>query len=184
MPVIRLCKTCGESFTDISSGTGKKWCSNKCRLNFKKTIDSNGCWLWTGGRDKDGYGNTYINNKQTRVHRLSYEEYHGFIKPGYVIMHQCDNPSCFNPDHLKQGTPKDNTQDMISKGRSGFGKNAKCGEEASSAKLSKEQVLQAFNSTESSKILAERFGVYPQAIDRIRSGVSWSSVTGLPKRSK
>ncbi len=32
-------------------------------------------------------------------------------------MHTCDNPRCCNPAHLKAGTNKENTQDMIAKGR-------------------------------------------------------------------
>jgi predicted XRE-type DNA-binding protein len=34
-------------------------------------------------------------------------------------MHICDNPKCINPDHLKAGTFKENSQDMSRKGRAG-----------------------------------------------------------------
>jgi hypothetical protein len=34
-----------------------------------------------------------------------------------VVAHRCDVPRCVNPDHLFIGTYKDNTQDMLSKGR-------------------------------------------------------------------
>jgi hypothetical protein len=32
-------------------------------------------------------------------------------------LHSCDNPKCINLEHLFKGTAKDNTQDMMAKGR-------------------------------------------------------------------
>jgi len=40
--------------------------------------------------------------------------------------HNCDNHLCVNPDHLFIGSPKDNTQDAINKGR--WGRNAWTGD--------------------------------------------------------
>jgi hypothetical protein len=86
------------------------------RLNGKFTI-SDDCWNWTAGKDKNGYGQIKINRKQFRAHRVMYEAVKGSIPKGLVVMHSCDNPSCVNPDHLQIGTNKDNSQDMIKKGR-------------------------------------------------------------------
>lgn len=33
------------------------------------------------------------------------------------ICHHCDNPSCINPEHLYEGSPKDNSADMVARRR-------------------------------------------------------------------
>ena len=51
-------------------------------------------------------------------HRIAYEAHHAEPIPDeLIVMHTCDNPRCFNPEHLVLGTNMDNTQDMISKKR-------------------------------------------------------------------
>lgn len=39
-------------------------------------------------------------------------------------MHTCDNPRCYNADHLKLGTQSDNVKDMYAKGRQSFDRGA------------------------------------------------------------
>lgn len=51
------------------------------------------------------------------VHREVWEKANGPIPPGRFVMHTCDNPGCINIEHLRVGTPKDNTQDMVGKRR-------------------------------------------------------------------
>jgi hypothetical protein len=82
------------------------------------------CWVFTGGKDKDGYGQVQAaraakDNKVTRAHQLAYVAWVGEIKDGMLVCHTCDNPSCCNPEHLFLGTPSDNMQDMSKKGRCG-----------------------------------------------------------------
>ena len=50
-------------------------------------------------------------------HRVMYEACHGPIPEGKIILHTCDNPKCFNPNHLKLGTMLDNYLDNVSKNR-------------------------------------------------------------------
>jgi hypothetical protein len=79
-----------------------------------------GCWPWMGSRKEKGYGQTYFMGRNIRAHRLAYELEYGPVPNGLFVCHFCDNPSCCNPWHLVAATAKDNTQDMISKGRDNF----------------------------------------------------------------
>jgi hypothetical protein len=83
----------------------------------KRNVTPEGCWEWTGGRNPNGYGKTTLHNRTTVVHRLSYEHFVGPIPNGFHVCHHCDNPPCFNPEHLFVGTPKENDDDMRAKGR-------------------------------------------------------------------
>jgi hypothetical protein len=82
-----------------------------------------GCWIWTGSR-AGGYGTLRVDGKVQKTHRLSYAEFIGQIPDGLCVCHHCDNPPCFNPDHLFLGTHNDNMQDMKRKGRSATGEKS------------------------------------------------------------
>lgn len=80
-----------------------------------------GCWEWQGSvSNPGGYGRFSIGGKTGRhiyAHRYSYLLYNQYIRPGMFICHTCDNPPCVNPNHLFEGTMKDNMQDRNQKGR-------------------------------------------------------------------
>ena len=76
------------------------------------------CLEWQGLLDKDGYGRVKVNNTDSRVHRAFYEIWHGVkLRTDEVLLHECDNPRCFAPHHLKIGSQADNIRDMDEKGR-------------------------------------------------------------------
>lgn len=148
-----------------------------------------------------GYGKIRINKKVNLVHRLSYEEYVGDIPEGMFVCHTCDNPPCFNPDHLFVGTPDDNMKDMVSKGRQALGeKNGSVkwlnrrprgethwaflnkelyprGEDIPWHKLTEEDVrfIRA-NPQIGSSELARKYGVAVPTIVRARVGATWRHV--------
>lgn len=64
-------------------------------------ISPDGCWLWIGNKNNNGYGLTIINKKVRRVHRVTYELLVGPIPEGLVIDHLCRVRNCCNPAHLE-----------------------------------------------------------------------------------
>jgi hypothetical protein len=86
-------------------------------------VPFSGCWIWMKSTLGKGYGQyTHPGRKQEGAHRVAYRAFVGPIEQGKHVCHVCDTPSCCNPAHLFLGTPKENTQDCIKKGRLNPGK--------------------------------------------------------------
>ncbi len=95
---------------------------------WKKIQQKNGdeCWEWQGGKTSSGYGYVRVyepgNSKQGKksftASRVVWSlENNQEIPAGMYVCHKCDNPACCRPDHLFLGTPRDNAQDCLKKGR-------------------------------------------------------------------
>src|SRR3990167_1677914 len=87
------------------------------KLKALSVVGMNGCHVFTGSTDKNGYGRITFRYKKHRAHRISYKLYVGQIPDGMLVCHKCDNPTCVNPEHLFLGTSLDNNMDKILKGR-------------------------------------------------------------------
>lgn len=98
------------------------------------------CWIWLGCKYK---GKDYGQFRNKRAHRVSWTLLIGEIEENKQVLHKCDNPICVNPKHLFVGTPSDNMNDKVSKGRQsrvGSSKNPPKGERNRAAKLTAEKV--------------------------------------------
>lgn len=135
----------------------------------------NGCHEWTGSRNRKGYGQMRVNKRGILAHRFSWVAAHGLIPNGLFVLHRCDNRSCVNIDHLFLGTAKDNTADMISKGRQRSA-NMK-GEANPASKLTVAEVRNIFFDTRPQRKVAAEYGVSQIIISKIRRKLLWASAT-------
>ncbi|MDX3575967.1 HNH endonuclease signature motif containing protein [Streptomyces sp. FL07-04A] len=80
------------------------------RIMAKVSKSANGCWIYTGTLDKDGYATFSMHGVGTRrVHRLMYEAKVGSIPEGMEIDHLCRVRNCVNPEHLEAVTRRENS---------------------------------------------------------------------------
>lgn len=85
---------------------------------FSKVEKTDNCWLWKAATNDYGYGIVGFNNKVYRAHHISYMITNNLtFDTKLFLLHSCDTPECVNPAHLKAGTHKENSEDMMRKGR-------------------------------------------------------------------
>jgi len=129
------------------------------------------CWLWTAGKDKDGYGMFWA-GRSVRAHRFSFLISFGWLLDSGVVMHTCDTPACVRPDHLVLGTHGDNVRDKILKGRL----KVPHGAEHWSRRFSEEQIKairDRWKSGESQASMARQYGVGVATINRAVRQLCW-----------
>jgi hypothetical protein len=144
------------------------------KVSAMTTVSENGCHLFAGTRNHDGYGRLKTNGKSVFVHREVWAKHFGAIPAGLCVCHKCDVPNCINPEHLFIGTQGDNMRDRANKGRY----DAK-GEKNNASKL------QAIEVKMIRKLLAEgmrnrdaaaEFGVSLPLIEKIKGNRLWAGV--------
>ncbi len=121
----RTCAHCGAAMVLPPHVASRKLrCSVACDLD--SGLDKSGpphpvlgtpCWTWTRAKNRRGHGLTTVARVREQAHRVAWIVAHGDVPAGLHVLHECDNPPCCNPDHLRTGTRVDNMQDAIAKGR-------------------------------------------------------------------
>lgn len=125
-------------------------------------------------RTAKGYVKIRTGQTQSYLHRVIYTLHNGPIPDEMLVCHACDNPPCCNPNHLFLGTPKDNSEDMATKGRASSGP----GMDNPNRKLTDAQVIEirARVEHESENSLATEYGVSRSTISAIKHGWRWKHV--------
>lgn len=137
-----------------------------------KINKTDSCWLWKGGKDKDGYGmfNGRVDGVlQARAHRYSYARYRGPIPALLNVCHTCDVRACVNPDHLFLGTMADNMDDKMAKGRH----VTPVGEKHYRALLTEEHVKAILDDPRTHSRIADDYRVSRTTISSIKARQSW-----------
>lgn len=127
-----------------------------------------GCILWMGCKIGRGYGAFSAGGRCYTAHRFAWEVANGPIPDGMWVCHVCDEPACCNVGHLFLGTARENTADMIRKGR-----------DRRRARLTDAQVAEIRmrrSAGESVRELAAEFKVSGPHISNITSGAKRSRV--------
>ena len=119
------CGTCGETRTLITQGVEGSMCracAGRRRTEAAREVNTQpagerfmrhvrktaSCWLWTGTKQKNGYGSFGFKGRTVRAHRWSYEFHVGQIPDGLHIDHLCRVRNCVNPEHLEPVTHAEN----------------------------------------------------------------------------
>jgi hypothetical protein len=177
------CEACGAQFSRrMSSGVWSKtrFCSSRCFgtslrhkdadfLRYLSPEPNSGCWLWTGPvrNNRSPYGQY----GRRPAHRYSYERQFGPIPDGCFVCHRCDTPSCVNPDHLFVGTPMDNSQDCVRKGRNPRGVTNRGGGKLTEAQVT--DIRRRYSGGALQRDIAAAFGVSQPMVSSITRGASW-----------
>lgn len=95
------------------------------RLQSKRIITSKGCWETELSSKSSGHVQIMFEGTLYYIHRISAIHYLELNQDdsNQLALHknECNNPACWNPEHLYIGTYQDNFHDAVDKGMLLFG---------------------------------------------------------------
>lgn len=78
------------------------------RLMAKVEQQPDGCWIYTGAIQPNGYGYFHLDGRMRYAHRVAYQLLVGPIPTGLDLDHLCRVRACCNPAHLEPVTRREN----------------------------------------------------------------------------
>jgi HNH endonuclease len=147
-------------------------------FQFKYIIDEETkCWNWISNKNDHNYGYIMYKNEYYYAHRVSFLIYNKYINDDLDVLHSCDNPPCVNPEHLSQGTRKQNNDDKMNKGRFIIMKGILNGR----ADHSEKEIIEIREKAArgiSYQDLAKEYKDSPSHIAKIATGFLWKNLAG------
>ncbi len=101
----------------------------KARILSRVQVAPNGCWVWQGQRNAEGYGRLLFRGRKDYAHRAAYEVFVGPIPVGLTVDHVCHSNDlgchtgpcphrpCVNPEHLEPVTHTENIRRAFARKR-------------------------------------------------------------------
>ena len=111
MKTRQLIEKMGEEkfLEEVNKRFDRKW-------RFKtERLPGSTCILWTGSRQKDGFGRVIIHGVKFNVSRLVLMMVLGrTLKENEAVVYTCGNQSCISPRHLRLGKTSDGRKKALS----------------------------------------------------------------------
>lgn len=135
------------------------------------------CWPWKGGTTERGYGVFWVKGTNVRANRFSLVASDGAPEnPLLLSLHECDNPICCNPKHLRWGTNQDNVDDRLKRGEPQFGEN---NVNATLTRADVEALYKARMEGWTIREAASSLGIPYTTAENVLTGSSWKHLLGV-----
>lgn len=143
----------------------------------EKTIEDGDCWEWQG-YCANGTPSVSHDGKMISVRRLFTQLLGGQLREGYYVP-KCGNKICVNPQHTTYNDPKQHMKKANRNALKSPTRRLKIQlyKRATVAKLTQEKADEIRSSSETSRVLAARYGVDKSIICRIKSGQAWVNLS-------
>ena len=145
------------------------------RIMKRVTKRDDGCWEWIG-KSRTGlfneYGGTRLSGRMMSTHRAVWI----LIKKSVPkdLLHQCPMKLCCNPDHLREGTHRENIMEAITARGKPWGVCKPAGDDHPARKVSlkdEEAINKRYLAGEKQRVIASKYGITQARVCQINKKI-------------